>query len=186
MRLRLLALLCVLIPAACAPLPPPPDTPQLPPGVFGVLDQDVPAVQYAAWAFAMPSRTYGNAVAGAQAVMAIEYIAGALNTAPRWAYIAPTTQMELLQGRTDTRAAIGIAANARSQLVVNSLYAARNYLQIGQTQAAEAAVANPAFTLPPAQIIQNLANLPYIRMANVATLHAEAQLFEPGGDDDRR
>ncbi len=185
MRLRWLALLCVLIPAACGPLPPPADTARLPPGVFGVLDQDVPAVQFAAWAFASSSRTFGNPATGAQAVIAMEYIAGQLNTAPRWAFVSASTQMQLLRGRAAVRNAVGIAPDARSQQVVNSLLSARNFLQIGQTQAAEAAVANPAFTLPPAQTIQRLANLPYINIANVATLHANAEIFPSGGGFDR-
>ncbi len=185
MRYRHLFLLAALIPAACGPLPPPADTAQLPPGVFGVLDQDVPAIQYAAYVFAMPSRSYGNPTEGAQAVMAMDYIAGELNTAPRWAFMPATTQMQLLQARRDTRAAIGIAPNAPSQLVVNSLYAARNYLRIDQEQAAEAAVSNPAFTLPPAQTIQRLANLPYIQSANVATQNANENVFEGGSGNDR-
>ena len=174
-------LMLALSVAACAPAPPPPDTAQLPPGVFGALDQDVPATQYAQYVFADAARTYGNPVEGAQAVLAMDYIAGELNTSPRWSNISAATQMELLQARVDTRAAAGIAPNAPSQLVVNSLVAARNDLASGNHAAAEAALTNPAFPAGGAHTIEVLANLPYIRMANVATQHAAGELFGPEG-----
>ena len=179
------ALLAVPV-AACGPLPPPPDTAVLPPGVFGPLDQDVPATQYAQYAFADPARTYGNPVAGAQAVLAMDYIAGQLNTSPRWAQIGATTQMQLLQARADTRAAVGIAPNAPSQLVVNSLVAARNDLASGNPEAASKALDNPAFPKGGAQTVTALANLPYIQAANVATQAAAQELFAPEGGDQFR
>lgn len=169
--------------AACGPLPPPADTAQMPPGVFSPLDQDVPATQYAQYAFSNPSRTYGNPVAGAQAVLAMDYIAGQLNTSPRWANIEATTQMQLLEGRAQTRAAVGIAPNAPSQLVVNSLVAARNDLASGNQAAAARDMDNPAFPQGGARTVQLLANLPYIQMANVASQHAAEQLFRPDGND---
>ena len=180
MRALPVALLVATSLAACGPLPPPPDTAQLPPNVFSPLDQDVPATQYAQYAFADPARTYGNPVAGAQAVLAMDYIAGQLNTSPRWANIDAATQQQLLQGRAETRQAVGIAPGAPSQLVVNSLVAARNDLAAGNQDAAAQALSNPAFTKGGAQTVQALANLPYIQMANVATTHANEELFGPG------
>ncbi len=184
MRSFLTALLLVSSIAACGPLPAPPDTAQLPPGVFSPLDQDVPATQYAQYAFADVARTYGNPVAGAQAVLAMDYIAGQLNTSPRWAGIPATTQMQLLEGRVQTRRAVGIAPNAPSQLVVNSLVAARNDLASGNQPAAAHDLDNAAFPAGGEQTVQVLANLPYIQAANVATQHAAEDLFRP--DDDSR
>ncbi len=186
MRLPCLVVALAGAVAACGPLPPPPDTAQLPPGVFSPLDQDVPATQYAQFAFADPSRTYGNPVAGAQAVLAMDYIAGQLNTSPRWASIGASTQQQLLQGRIQTRQAVGIAPNAPSQLVVNSLVAARNDLASGDQAAAAQALSNPAFTKGGEQTVQALANLPYIQMANVATTHASEELFGPGNSENDR
>ena len=176
MRAALLLAACL---AACGPLPPPTDTAQLPPGVFGPLDQDIPATQYAQYAFADAARTYGNPAAGAEAVLAMDYIAGELNTSPRWANIAATTQLELLQARKDVRAAVGIAPNARSQLVVDSLMAARNDLAAGNQAAAVAALTNPAFPAGGAAAVLALTNLPYVQSANVATAHAAAELYGP-------
>ncbi len=184
---RPLALLLAAAAAGCGPLPPPPDTAVLPPGVFSPLDQDVPATLYAQYAFADAARTYGNPVAGAQAVLAMDYIAGELNTSPRWANIDAATQMQLLQGRAATRAAAGIAPDAPSQLVVDSLVAARNDLAAGDPAAAAAALSNPAFPAGGARAVQALANLPYILEANVATQKAANELFGPGegGSGDR-
>ena len=148
--------------------------------MFSTLDQDVPATQYAQYAFADPSRTYGNPLAGAQAVLAMDYIAGQLNTSPRWANIDAATQQQLLQGRAQVRQAVGIAANAPSQLVVNSLVSARNDLASGDTAAAAQALSDPAFTRGGEQTVQALANLPYIQVANVATTAANEELFGPG------
>jgi hypothetical protein len=183
MTYRLL-LLAALIPAACGPLPPPPDTAHLPPGVFDGADQDVPAVQFAAYAFSASSRTYGNPAEGAQAVLAMDYIAGQLNTDPRWAGLDDDTKAQLLEARDQTRATVGIAPNAPSQLVVDSLVTARNDLRADDQPGAAAAVTNAAFTKPPAETIQILGNLPYLREVNVATLHAADELFgvQQGGN----
>lgn len=182
MRLVPIAVLLAATIAACGPLPPPVDTAQLPPGVFSPLDQDVPAAEYAQYAFADPARTYGNPVAGAQAVLAMDYIAGQMNTNPRWANIPAATQMQLLAGRTQTRQAVGIAPNAPSQLVINSLVAARNNLASGNMDAAARDLDNPAFPAGGARAVQALANLPYIQAANVSTQQAAEELFRP--DDD--
>ncbi len=157
-------------------MPSPADTARLPPGVFGPLDQDIPATHYAQYAFADAARTYGNPAAGARAVLAMEYIAGELSTSPRWAGISASTQTELLQARRDVRAAVDIAADAPSQLVVDSLAAAQADLAGGNQAAATAALANPAFPAGGAAAVAMLGNLPYIRLANVATAHAAEEL----------
>jgi len=173
-------ILAVLLPAACAPESLLPDTAILPPGVFGAADQDVPAMEYAEYVFSDSSRTYGNPAAGARAVLAMDYLAGALATSPRWANVGPETKFELLQAREQTRAAAGIAPNARSQAVVNSLVVASSELQAGDLAKAAAALNNPAFTGSPEQTLQRLANLPYLQMANISTNHAANEMFEPG------
>ncbi len=182
--MRRLLLLLAVLPVACGPLPPPADTARLPPGVFGTLDQDISAMNYAAYAFAETGRTYGNPVAGAQAVLAMDYLAGEFNTSPRWQFVDPITQIQLLQGRTQTRAAVGIAADAPSQLVVDSLSTVQADLQRGDRSGALAALANPAFPAGPDKTLITLANLPYIQMANVSTLQASDQLAERGGSSD--
>ncbi len=180
---RRLWLLAALIPAACGTILAPADTARMPPGVFEGTDPDVPAVQYAAYAFASSSRTYGNPAAGAQAVLALDYIAGQINSDPRWTNISTGTKVQLLDAREQARAALGIAPNAPSQQVVDSLVAVRNDLRANDQAGAQAAVTNPAFTKTPAETLQLLANLPYLQAVNLATTHASEELFEPPPDN---
>ena len=116
--------------AACGTLPGPVDTARLPPGEFAVPDPDVAAVNYAAAAFSDQSSTYGNPAAGAEAALAVEFIAGALNSNARWVGIDPDVKAKLLQGRRRAAPRCWASApNAPSQAVVNALSAARFALQ---------------------------------------------------------
>jgi hypothetical protein len=165
-------LLAALLPG-CSGLPGPVDTAQLPPGEFASADPDVAAVNYAADAFSNQANTYGDPAAGAEAALAMVYIAGELNTASRWVNLDQDLKDQLLQGREMVREALGVAPNASSQAVVNALSAARVALQAGNQAAAAAALQNPAFTMPPDKTIQALANLPYMQPVNAATLQAQ-------------
>ena len=158
---------------ACSGLPGPVDTAQLPAGEFASADPDVAAVNYAAAAFSDQASTYGNPAAGAEAALAVEYIAGALNTGARWTGIDPDIKSGLLQARTQVREALGVAPGAPSQAVVNALSAARMALQAGDTPSAEAALTGPVFTLPPAKTVEVLGNLPYMQPVDAVTLKAE-------------
>ncbi len=184
--MRRAALLAVLLLSACAAggtQPFVPDTARLAPGQlgYGALDPDVTAVHLAAWAFADPSRTRNDPADAARAAASMDYIAGELNTSPRWANIGPLTKDQLLQGRAELRRVLGIPANAPSQLVVDGLAGAGNALAAGNEAAALAALRNPAFPDPQATLAR-LWNLPYMQMANISTMKASGQLFGPGGD----
>ena len=171
--------------AACGPLPPPPDTGQLPVGTFAPngLDQDVPAIETAKYAFAVPARTRNNPLAGAQAALALEYIAGELNTGGRWVHVSALTKMELLRGRRAMHVAVGIAPDAPSQVVIDSLAAASTALRAGNEAAAAHALEIPAFPNGGAATIKILSNLPYIPMANISTMHAAGQIYGPDSGD---
>lgn len=185
--MRCTALLLAGLLTACAnggPQPFVPDYAVLPPGAlgFGALDQDVPAVNYAAWALADPGRTRGNPSAGALAAASMDYIAGEFYTSPRWSNIDPLTKEQLLQGRVEVRQALGVPLGAPSQIVAVSLANVSRALASGNQGAALAALSNPAFPNPPATLAR-LSNLPYMQMANVGTLHAMNEVFNPNGDD---
>lgn len=178
------ALLACLLPAACAYLPQPRvvDTAQLAPGELGsFINIDVSAVQQAQWAFADSGRTRDRPVEAARASAAMDYIAGQLYTSPRWANISALTKEQLLQGRAEVREVLGVVPNAPSQVVVDSLASAANALIAGDQPAAAAALSNPAFTQPGEQTLQRLANMPYVRMANISTMRAANELFRPEG-----
>jgi len=180
----ILAALC-LAPAACAGLQPMvPDTARLAPGALGSgFDPDVTAVQQAQWAFAVPSRTHGRPIEAARAAASMDYIAGQIYTSPRWQNISATTKEQLLQGRREVRAALGVVPGTSSQAVVDHLAAAGNALAAGDRSAAVAQLGAPVFDRPGEQVLAELSNLPYLQMANVSTMRAANQLFDDGTTD---
>lgn len=183
-RKLLLAAAC-LLPAACGTVQPfVPDTARLTAAQLGSgLDPDVTAVNQAQWAFADAGRTYGRPVEAARAAASMDYIAGEFYTSPRWANISAITKEQLLQGRQEVRAALGIPAGTPSQAVVDHLAAAGNALAAGNQGAALAELSGPTFSTPPDQVLARLSNMPYLRMANVSTMRAANELFRPSDND---
>lgn len=179
------ALLSALLLAACAnggPQPFVPDTARLAPGQLGrsgILDPDVAAINLAAWAFADPGRTRRDPADAARACASMDYLAGEIYTAPRWANIDALAKEQLLQGRVEMRRALGIPLDAPSQLVVNGLAGAGNALAVGNPQAALAALNNPAFPDPRATFAR-LSSLPYMQEANIGSMKTMNEMFGPG------
>jgi len=171
----MIALGCMLGLTGCA-TPGPVDTAQAPPG-FGFADP-ANAIQYSAWAFALPSRTANNPVAAATAVAALDYVAGQLNTNPAWRSGSPIINAEMLRAREAVRRVLGVAPDATSQQVVNSMVIVSNDLQQGNRSGALNALGPPVYTLGPEQTLAVLTNLPHIQAANVATSHALSALSD--------
>jgi hypothetical protein len=170
--LSIAATFCVTL-SACAAVRASAEPATLPPGVFGVYENnDVGALNQSSWAFAMPQRTRDNPIDAARAVIAVEYLADELHDNPRWVGMSETSNGSMVRARTDTRRVLGIAPNASPQLVVNALPRLTNALRAGDQAAAMQALGASVFTLPSAQTLQILSNLPYIPSANVATLQA--------------
>jgi hypothetical protein len=174
-------MLCVALLSACAPVPPSAEPPILPPGVFGVYqDNDVGALNLSSAAFAAPRRTRDNPIDAARAVIAVEYMADELRRNPRWIGISATSTFGMVQARTDTRRVLGIAPDAPPQLVVDALLRCTVALGAGDRAAAMGTLSGPMFTLPPPKTLQILSNLPYIQSANQATLQAANEQFAHG------
>lgn len=164
--------LCVAL-SSCTALPRSAEPPVLPPGVFGVYqDNDTGAINHSAWAFGAPRRTSNSPIDAAQAVIAIEYLADELRVSPRWIEMSAAPKMQMLQARADTRRALGIAPDAPPRLVVDALLRFVAGLSAGDQAAAIKALSVPVFTLPPSQTLQILSELPYIPSANLATSEA--------------
>ena len=160
-----------------------PDTARLAPGQLGTNeDPDVAAMNMAQYAFADPSRTYGRPIDAARAAAAMEYVAGEFYTSPRWSNVSPITKEQLLQGRNEVRAALGVVPGASSQAVVNRLTAAADAMQAQNRGAAVGLLGAPVFTTSGEAVLARLSAMPYMRMANVSTMKAAGQLFGP---DDR-
>lgn len=175
------ALLCLTV-AGCGLVQPPPSTSQLPPFFYGTLvDNDVGAINEASWALGSPARTRNNPVEALRAAVAVEYLAGELNSmSPRWEAMSPITKAQMLQARAEFRQALGIKQDVPSQLVVNAEVWAIWYLQHGNVAAAEQALSGPIFSQPPQQTLQVLNNLPELPAARAATASAEIAGFRGG------
>ncbi|MEA2741472.1 MAG: hypothetical protein QOH05_4779 [Acetobacteraceae bacterium] len=178
MRARISLLLLAITLAACATLPATRNTPFLPPGVYGTYeDNDIGAINQAAWAFSSPTNTRGNPVEAAKAVVALEYLSGELKENPRWIGMDASIPLRMAQARDELRRILGIRPDAPPQAVVNALLALSLDLQTGNQPAAMQVLSSPLFTRPPEQTLQVLANLPYVQQANLATARAEEQAF---------
>ncbi len=178
---RCCALLVCLSIAACAGVQPLPSTAQLPPAFYGTLtDNDIGAINEASWALGSPDRTRGNPVEALRAVVAVEYLAGELNTNPRWAVMSPIAKMEMLQARGEVRRVLGIRPDVPSQVVVNAEIWAMWDLERGDAAAAQQVLSAPIFTQPPQQTMQVLNNLPTLPAARAATAGAELEEFRNG------
>lgn len=180
-RLRLGSMLIPLALAGCGTLPPTEQTPYLPPSLYGLYeDDDVGAINFAAWAFAVPARTRNNPEAAARAVVAVEYLAGELRQNPRWVDMSPLTKHQMVDAKADLRRLLGIDPATPPQGVVNALLAFAWNIRFGNHPAALQALTAPGFTRRPLQTLQILANMPYVQSANIATANAEGQSFPVG------
>jgi hypothetical protein len=165
--------------ARCSGLPATQRTPYLPAGVFGIYeDNDVGAINLAAWAFASPANTRGNPLDAARAVVAVEYLPGELAENPRWIGMDHLVKRRLEGARGEVRQVLGIRPDAPPQLVVNAMLALSADLAMGNRAAANQVLSSAVFTLPPEQTLRILADLPYMQAANLATLRVANQAFQ--------
>jgi hypothetical protein len=173
-----------LLPAACASFHPTPypDTAHVLPGSFGGFsDPDVNAVQQSAYAFAYPARTRGLPIEAARGAAGVDYMAGELLTAPRWAYMSPIIQMQMLQARVALRQTLGVTPNASSQAVVNGLLNYADARAAGDPTAAQNTLNPVIFTYGPAHTEALLTNMPYMSIVNIATTNCDAALGPSNG-----
>ncbi len=164
--------------SACVAAVPSVEPPSLPPGVFGVYeDNDIGALNQSSWAFALPRRTRDDPIDAARAVIAVEFLADELRSNPRWTGMSGTSKLGMVQARADIRHVLGIAPDAPAQRVVDALLRFTVALSAGDRAAAMQALGAPVFTLPPSETLEILSNLPYVQSANQATLQAANEEF---------
>jgi hypothetical protein len=164
--------------AGCASLPATQRTPYLPPGVFGVYqDNDTGAINTAAWDFASPANTRGNPAEAARAVVALEYLPSELSENPRWVGMDDLAKRRLGIARYSVRQVLGIRPDAPPQLVVNAMLTLFTDLQTGNQQSVMQVLSSGLFTLPPEQTLRVLSDLPYVQEANLATSRVANQTF---------
>jgi hypothetical protein len=168
---RCLIWACVVVLAGCTA---PVDTARMP-QVSG-LGGPSNSILYTAWAFASPARIRNDPASAARAVAALDYLGGVLNTDINWSSQAPLIGSEMLHAREAVRQVLGIAPTAPSQEVVNSMVSVSLFLGSGDRAAALQTLSAPIFTLGPERTLAVLTDMPAVRVANIATQHAEGAL----------
>jgi hypothetical protein len=165
---------------ACNLATPTPVAARLPMNAFGSNgDEDIAALNLSSWAFAMSSNTRDRPVEAARAVAAVDYLSAALY-APRWEAMSPVVKYQMLAARHEVRRALGVAPGASSQAVVNALMRVADAMSTGDVQAAQKALQGPEFSLPPAETLRRLSDLPFLTAANIATQNAAAEAYPNG------
>ncbi|HTI02096.1 MAG TPA: hypothetical protein VL752_14200 [Acidisoma sp.] len=156
-----------------------PSTAVMPPGALQTNgDVDVRALDIAAYGFGHWQEMVGNPALAAETVASLDYMAGKLNTAPRWVSMPAIFRMNMLTAREQVRAQLGIGREVPSQQVVDALIGLAAAYRAGDQAQVQRLLAEPIFTLGPQETAQRLANLPYMPAVNNATTHADGYAFD--------
>jgi hypothetical protein len=137
-------------------------------------DPDVRSIQVAAYEFAHPLT---DPARSADAVAALDYIGGQLNTSPRWVSMPGLFRAQVLQSREIIRAYVGISPDAPSQVVVDTMLQLAMAYRGHDPMAVQKLLASSIFTVPPAEVTAKLSNIPLMSIVNMATMHAYQYAF---------
>jgi hypothetical protein len=175
-RFRLIVLATALAGlAACAHIAPAPSTAVMPPGALGTNgDIDVRALDVAAFSFGHAIRD--NPAEAANAIAALDYMGGELNTNPRWVDMDSLTRLQMLEARGSIRSYVGISQTASSQSVVDTMLALAQAYQGGDQAGVQRLLATPIFVLPPAEVQAHLDAMPLMPAINNVTTRADGML----------
>jgi hypothetical protein len=161
--------------AACAYVDPAPSTAVMPPGALNTNgDIDVRSLDVAAFSFGHVMRN--NPAEAADAIAALDYLGGELNTSPRWVDMDSLTRAQMLQARGTLRTYVGISQTASSQAVVDTMLALSQAYRSGNTEAVQSLLANPIFIVPPAEVQAHLDYIPLMPAVNNVTTRADSLL----------
>jgi hypothetical protein len=179
MMLRRSVLLALPALAACAGLPPV-ETASLPAGfVEGAGDPTRAAALHAGSVFGEPARLAGQPGTAARAIAEMEYLAVELPSSPVARNPIPTLLPQMQAARREWRGAIGVAADAPPQRVINGLLAASRALEEGRQDALRAALSPEVFTAGAEGTLARLSALPPLPRTAAAAAAAERSLIAP-------
>lgn len=182
----ILPMLASLALGACS-LPPPPQSASLPPdAVTGAGDPLRSAVANTSFAFSSQSQLNGRPAQAARAVAQMEWLTVEIPGNPRLTNMSPTVLYQLVQARSEWRAALGIPDEVEAQPVIDSLYAAARALSAGQSDAAAAALPIVLFPQGGQATISRLASLPGLPLTNQAAVGATDAIRQRDAGSSRR
>jgi len=128
----------------------------------------------ASTAFAAPARNIGtNPPYAARLVGMVEYLTAMILIEPRFQTLPPLVQPYLSEGRTEMRAAFGIAQTASPQSVIDAFAGASARLEGGDRAAAEASL-RPVVA-DPARTVATLGAVPFLPKLNVGLSYTQQQ-----------
>jgi hypothetical protein len=172
---HLLAVAIVVTVAACASVALP-DTATMPNGALDTNgDIDIRSLDVAAYDFAHAIK--GDPAQAADAIAALDYMGGKLNTSPRWVIMPALYRDQMLQSRNLLRQFVGIRSTAPSQAVVDTMLALAQAYRAQDQAEVHRLLDAPIFTLPPAEVAANLNDVPLIPVVNAATTGADHNAF---------
>lgn len=153
-----------------------PDTATMPPGALGSNgDPEIRALNVAAYDFGRHMRDLAQT---ADAIAALDYMGGKLNTSPRWALNMPGLyRAQMLQSRKIIRQRVGISEDAPSQAVVDTMLSLAMAYRANDQATVERLLSTSIFTAPPAEVTARLSDMPVIPLVNNATTHADFYAF---------
>jgi hypothetical protein len=158
---------------------PPPPVATLPEATGGraLLDPARQAIFHTASVFASRTPMAGRPAEAAQAIAEAEFLAVELRHNSRWTEMQPLAQVAFEQARPEWRAALGIAADAPPQAVIDAMTRVRLAYAGQDPAAAAAALAPPLVTPGGAAALARLAALPPLPRTARAASMAEQELW---------
>ncbi len=172
---RLLSVAIVATVAACASETLP-DTATMPNGALNTNgDIDIRALDIAAYDFAHAIK--GDPAQAADAVAALDYMGGKLNTSPRWVIMPSLYRDQMLQSREILRQFVGINPAAPSQAVVDTMLALAQAYRTQDQAEVQRLLGAPIFIVPPTEVAARLNDVPLMPVVNAATTGADHNAF---------
>lgn len=169
------SLLCGALLGACAqaPRPAPGPEPVMPASLRQtVTDPARTAIGFTDAVFGRPASVAGRPAVVADAVAELEWLAVAIATDQRWIGMPPLVAQQLRAGRDETRAALGIPADATTNAVVTALDATAAALRAGNRAAALTALGEVTGSAGAERALGVLSALPRLPRAAAATAAA--------------
>jgi hypothetical protein len=118
------------------------------------------AIALASFALKDPANTRGDPARAAAAIAAEDWLAGQTRLTGEFGTYGPVNEASWSIFRQQVRDAIGVSAQAPSQVLVDRMLATSDALAAGNRAAAEAQLSDPIFTLGPQRTLAVLTNLP--------------------------
>jgi hypothetical protein len=174
-------LLVATLLAGCAAIIPPPSTAMMPLGALGSNgDPDIRSLQIAAYDFAHP--ILNDPAEAADAIAALDYMGGKLNSSSRWIDMDGLWAQQMLQSRQTMRRFVGISEAAPSQAVVDTMLNLAQAYRSGNQAGIQRLLSQPLFTAPPPVVQARLDNIPLIASVNSATSNAVGYAYPIDND----